>query len=291
MLNRLFQPMWTGGRLTSTRNRLLSPVSRSLRGLLCRPHTKARRSVFLMYDWCPVRFAVLAMLAYSVTLALLARPRIALHGNPFASLREKSAGTSLWAETKKRAEARFLVLMPSQARGARHVGRTRSHSLRSRDPASPCMATLSSPFAKRPQGRFSGHKEKTRRSAFSCIGAESSSRCSPCWQDSVTLAPLARPRIALHGNPFESLREKSAGTSLWAPNKKAAFAACLFGAQEGTRTPTVLPPLGPEPSASTNSATWAAFCTALMNVSGMARSSVLQFSYARNTQVRLGLTA
>src|SRR5262252_10928170 len=27
------------------------------------------------------------------------------------------------------------------------------------------------------------------------------------------------------------------------------------GAEEGTRTPTVLPPLGPEPSASTNSAT------------------------------------
>ena len=31
----------------------------------------------------------------------------------------------------------------------------------------------------------------------------------------------------------------------------------LTGAQEGTRTPTVSPPLGPEPSASTNSATWA----------------------------------
>lgn len=36
----------------------------------------------------------------------------------------------------------------------------------------------------------------------------------------------------------------------------------LCGAQEKTRTSTGLPPLGPEPSASTNSATWASLITA-----------------------------
>jgi hypothetical protein len=48
---------------------------------------------------------------------------------------------------------------------------------------------------------------------------------------------------------------KSAGTSLRAPNKKATLRRLyLFGARKRTRTSTVLPPLGPEPSASTNSA-------------------------------------
>ena len=39
--------------------------------------------------------------------------------------------------------------------------------------------------------------------------------------------------------------------------KKPAFAGLISGAQKRTRTSTELPPLAPEASASTNSATWA----------------------------------
>jgi len=44
-----------------------------------------------------------------VGLAHVARARIALHGNAFESFVQGPQGLCSWAETKKRAEARFLV--------------------------------------------------------------------------------------------------------------------------------------------------------------------------------------
>ncbi|SOY47355.1 hypothetical protein CBM2589_B180109 [Cupriavidus taiwanensis] len=76
-------------------------------------------------------------------------------------------------------------------------------------------------------------------------------------EDSVT---HARPRLRLQAQPFSSSRKALKRFASWADMKKGLHAQTLFlnrGAQERTRTSTVLPPLGPEPSASTNSATWA----------------------------------
>ena len=101
-----------------------------------------------------------------------------------------------------------------------------------------------------PVARFflnSGAQEKTRTSTMlPSLGPEPSAStnsatwahcddCSPtyvyCWSRSTNLVSMKR-----------SLSQVSHQ---------------INGAQEKTRTSTVLPPLGPEPSASTNSATWA----------------------------------
>src|SRR3954469_13487786 len=60
--------------------------------------------------------------------------------------------------------------------------------------------------------------------------------------------PSNNARLELNGQERAMKRK-------WIPRHHSTRSFERIGAEEGTRTPTVLPPLGPEPSASTNSAT------------------------------------
>ena len=95
--------------------------------------------------------------------------------------------------------------------------------------------------------RVNGHFNDRFIAPSGSSGIESSSILTP-------LLPILRYSFEASSNEPRSLTQKAKPLG-----SGFAFEA---GAQERTRTSTVLPPLGPEPSASTNFATWAGVCTA-----------------------------
>jgi hypothetical protein len=98
--------------------------------------------------------------------------------------------------------------------------------------------------------RVNGHFNDRFIAPTGLSGIESSSILTP-------VLPILRYSFETSSNEPRSLTHSHKKQS-----RSEAALLLNLGAQERTRTSTVLPPLGPEPSASTNFATWAGVCTA-----------------------------
>ena len=111
--------------------------------------------------------------------------------------------------------------------------------------------------ARRREDELRGAPGRGAQGARAFAACATSRATRPTWRCSTRSAPQTTPRspscaTARRGSRSRVDLMKALGGGWNAPEKGLTSS---LGAEEGTRTPTVLPPLGPEPSASTNSAT------------------------------------